>query len=123
VVTFANNVTFTSAAVNSGTGTVSNATGSGTNELTIDLSSVTDAQVLTLALFDVDDNTNAGDIGVRLRIRTGDVTGNNAVNSSDVTFAKSRLGNAVSATTFRADVNANGVINTSDVALIKSKIQ
>ena len=122
IVTFDGPVTFSTAAVTNGTGTVSSATGSGTNELTINLAGVTNVQTLTLALFDVDDGAKRADIGVRMRVRIGDVTGNDAINSSDVTFVKSRVGQAISTTNFRADVNANGSINASDVVAVKSRV-
>ena len=48
LVTFANAVTFNSAAVTSGTGTVSSTTGSGTTAVTVNLTGVTNAQTITV---------------------------------------------------------------------------
>ncbi len=57
---------------------------------------------------------------IPLSLLVGDVNGNGAVNASNIAFAKSRSGQAVDGTTFRADVNANGSINAADVSLVKS---
>ena len=128
VLIFENPVTFSGAAVTSGTGTVDSVmsnsvivAGVSGTQVTINLSGVTDVQTLTVGLFDVDDGVNMGDVGVRMHLMIGDATGNGAVNSSDVTFIKAKLGAVVNGTTFRADVNANGDINSSDVTLTKSK--
>jgi hypothetical protein len=129
VLIFENPVTFSGAAVTSGTGTVDSVmtnsvivAGVSGTQVTINLSGVTDVQTLTVGLFDVDDGVNMGDVGVRMHVLIGDATGNGAVNSSDITFIKAKLGAVVNGTTFRADITANGDINSSDVALTKSKI-
>jgi len=129
VLIFESPVTFSGAAVTDGTGTVDSVMAesivvdgvSGT-QVTINLSGVTDVQTLTVGLFDVDDGMHMGDVGVRMHVMIGDATGNSAVNSSDVSFIKAKIGHAIDGATFRADVNANGDINSSDVTLTKSKI-
>jgi hypothetical protein len=55
-------------------------------------------------------------------VLVGDVNGNAVVNASDVSLAKSQVGQPVSGSNFREDVNANGLINSVDVALVKSKV-
>ena len=50
------------------------------------------------------------------------MNGNAAVNASDVSLTKSRVGQAVSGSNFREDVNANGTISATDVAQVKSKV-
>ncbi len=129
VLTFEDTVTFSGAAVTSGTGMVDSVTssplvvdGSPSTIVTINLSGVTDVQTITVALFDTDNGSNISDVGVRMHLRIGDVTGNDVVNSSDVTMVKSQLGEAIDGSNFRTDVNANGVVNASDVTLVKSKI-
>ena len=130
IVNFETPVTFSGAAVTSGTGMVDSTNiesvaridgGSGT-QVTINLSGVTDVQTITVALFDVDDGTHMGDVGVRMRVMIGDATGNGAVNSSDISSIKAKIGRPIDGTTFRADVTANGDINSGDVGLTKSKI-
>ena len=79
------------------------------------------AQRLTVALFDTDDGTNSGDVGVRMGVLIGDTTGDGVVNASDVGQTKSQVGQEVNGSNFRTDVAPNGIINASDVALVKSK--
>jgi concanavalin A-like lectin/glucanase superfamily protein/Calx-beta domain-containing protein len=123
ILNFAGNVSFTSAEVTScgTTGSVSTATGSGTSQLTINLTGVTNAQTLTLALFDVDDGTNMSDIGLRVGMLVGDVDGSANVNVTDVSPVKLESGNPVVIGNFRTDVTANGVINSTDVSAVKLK--
>ena len=52
----------------------------------------------------------------------GDVNRNGVVNASDIALTKSRIGQPINATNFRADVNAAGAINASDVSIVKSHI-
>lgn len=121
IITFASPVTFSSAAVNDGAGSVSASSGSGTNTITVDLTGVTNVQGITLALFDVNDGSHSGDIAVRMGMLIGDVNGSGSVNAGDVSQVKGLSGVPVSASNFRADVTANGAINSADVNLVKSK--
>ena len=119
VVNFASNVTVQSASVTSGMGMVSSVTGNGTSTITVDLSGVTNAQVLTVTLHNVNDGTSTGDVPVSMGILAGDTSGNGAVSSTDVAQTKSNSGQPVTAANFRADVVANGTINATDVAAVK----
>ena len=74
VVTFASNVSVSSAVVSAGTGSVSSATGSGTNILTVNLTGVTNAQYITIGLNCVDDGLGAsGNVAVTMGVLIGDV--------------------------------------------------
>jgi N-acetylneuraminic acid mutarotase len=129
VVTFLANVSVNAspqAAVTSGIGTI----GSGGvsnggmvitsgNVVTVPLTNIANVQTINVTLNNVNGSTN---VTIPMRVLIGDVNGNAAVNASDVALTKSRVGQTVDATTFRADVNANGSINASDVSLVKSKI-
>ena len=121
VITFPSAVTFASAAVTSGTGTISSSTGSATTALTVNLTGVTNAQTITLTLSGVNDGTNTGDVSVQMAVLLGDTTGSGAVNSSDISQTKSQSGQAVTASNFRQDVAVSGSINSSDISLVKSK--
>jgi hypothetical protein len=121
VVTFATPVTFSSAAVTSGTGSVATSSGSGTTTLTVDLTGVTDVQRITVTLVGVNDTVNCGDVGVRMGMLIGDTTNDGSVSAGDVSQTKAQSGNVAGAGNFRTDVNASGAINASDVALVKSK--
>ena len=95
------------------------ASGNGTNTLTIDLSGVTNAQVITVTLSCVDDGINRGDVSVSMGVLVGDSSGNASVNASDVSQTKLRSGQTTVGANFRSDVNVSGTINASDVSLVK----
>jgi hypothetical protein len=129
VVTYAGNVTVNGspqAVVTSGTGAIgSNGTSNGGivtvtgNTVTIPLTNVANAQTINVTLYGVN---GGGNLVIPMSLLAGDVNGNRAVNASDVSLAKSRVGQPVDATNFKSDVNANGTINASDVSLVKSKV-
>jgi hypothetical protein len=118
---FVNSVTVGSAAVTSGTGSVSSFSVSG-SQVTVNLTGVTNAQRITATLFNVNDGTNSGDVPVSMGVLVGDVNGNAVVNASDVSLTKAQVGQPVTGSNFREDVNANGVINSVDVAQVKAKV-
>jgi hypothetical protein len=120
IVNFASNVTVTSASITSGTGNADNFSVSGA-QVTVNLSGVTNAQVITLKLAGVSDGVNTGDVLVRMGVLSGDTTGDGHVNASDVAQTKAQSGQAVTAANFRQDVNSNGALNASDVSLVKSR--
>lgn len=121
IVQFLNPATFVSAGVTSGNGTVTNATGSGTNTATIDLANVTNAQTITVTLFRVNDGGPVRDLKVPMTVLIGDVNANRTVNASDVSSVKIRSGQATNSSNYRSDITANGQINGSDVAAVKVK--
>ena len=51
----------------------------------------------------------------------GDTSGNGTVNASDVSLTKSKSGQAIDASNFRADVTVSNSINSSDVSTVKLK--
>src|SRR5206468_7031760 len=108
--------------VTSGTGSVSNFSGGGTSQITVNLTGITNVQRITVTLFNVNDGTHMGNVPVSMGVLVGDVNGNAAVNASDVSLTKSQVGMAVSGSNFREDANANGSINAADVALVKAKV-
>jgi uncharacterized delta-60 repeat protein len=118
---FANPVTVGSAAVTSGTGSVSSFSVSG-SQVTVNLTGVTNVQRITVTLINVNDGTHMGNVPVSMGVLVGDVNNNAVVNASDVSLTKSQVGVPVSGTNFREDVNANGTISATDVALVKSKV-
>ena len=121
--TFAGPVTFSSAAITAGTGTVSSTSGGigGTPypSCFVNLTGVTNAQRIAVTLLGVSNGVNTGDISVQMGVLVGDTNGNGTVNSSDVSQTKLQSGQAVTNSNFREDVNANGTINSSDVSLVK----
>src|SRR5438128_7035796 len=122
IINFATSVTVESASVTSGTGSVSSFSGSGTSQITVNLTGVTNVQRITVTLHNVNDGTHMGDVPVSMGVLVGDVNGNAVVNASDVSLTKSQVGVPVSGSNFREDVNANGTISATDVALVKSDV-
>ena len=127
ILTFAQPISFSSAAVISGVGmvsTMSATTGTGGNpgtQVTINLTGVTSAQIITFALFDVDDGTRHSDVGVRMGVLVGDVNDDGKVNATDVSQVKFQSGQPVDSENFRVDVITNGAINATDVSTVRSK--
>jgi hypothetical protein len=122
IIDFATSVTVQSASVTSGTGSVSSFSGSGTSQITVNLTGVTDAQRITMTLHGVNDGTHMGDVPISMGVLVGDVNGNAVVNASDVSLTKSQVGQTVTSSNFREDVNVNGTISATDVALVKSEV-
>src|SRR5437588_6345794 len=122
IINFATTVTVGSASVTSGTGMVSSFSGSGTSQITVNLTGVTNVQRITVTLHNVNDGTTTGDVPVSMGVLIGDVNGNAVVNASDVSLTKSQVGQTVSGSNFREDVNANGTISATDVTLVKSEV-
>ena len=122
VITFTNVVVSGDAAVSSGTGNVAGPPTFSGNAMTVDLTGVANAQVLTVTLSNVTDqfsqtlpNTN-----ITAAFLVGDTNANGVVNAADVSQTKSQLGQAVTGSNFRTDMNANGTINAADGAIVKA---
>jgi hypothetical protein len=114
-------VTFNSAALTVGTGSVSSTSGSGTNTITVNLTGVANAQTITVALFGVNDGANMTDVGVRMDVLLGDTTGDRAVNGLDIGQTKGQSGQSVTASNFRTDLNVSGVVNALDIGIAKQQ--
>ncbi len=121
VFAFAEPVTLTGANVILGTGQVSSISGSGTTEVTVNLTAVTDAQIITLALLGVSDGVVTSDISVDMGVLLGDSTGNGTVNSGDAIQARNRSGQSLDPTNFRSDFNLDGSINSGDAVIVRAR--
>lgn len=119
VISFPVAVTYTSASITSGSGSIGASTGS--TVVTVDLTGVASAQYITLTLAGVSDGVNTNDVAVRMGILTGDTTGDGSVNSADIGQTKSKSGQPVDSTNFRTDLNTDGNLNSADIGLVKSK--
>lgn len=120
VFTFDNPVTFDSAVISDGTGSVSGTSGNGTSTVTVNLSGLANAQTIRVALLTTSDGANVSNFVVPMGILVGDTSGNGVVNASDLAKTKGQVGVPLNDHNFREDVTANGIINASDVALVKS---
>jgi len=98
-----------------GTGTVSNVSVSG-NDLIVDLTNVSNQQVLTLS-------TSGGTVSpvtVPIGFLLGDTNGSRSVSAADVGQTKAQSGNAAGAANFRTDTNVSGAISAADVGQVKA---
>ena len=103
-----------------GTGSVSSFTVNGST-VTINLTSVSNAQTLAINLLGVNDGTTFGDVTVFMGVLAGDTNADRFVDAVDVSQTKSQSGNPVGLSNFREDVNVDGFIDAVDTALVKSK--
>ncbi len=106
----------------SGSGTVSSVSFSG-NEMLINLTGVTNAQILTVTATGVTDinGQTIASVGVDAGFLTGDTNADHTVNSADVSQTKSQSGTSVTSSNFREDVTIDGTINSADVSLVKAR--
>lgn len=121
VFTFSNLLLSGNAAVTGGTGTVSDSPTFNGRDMIVNVTGVTNVQILTVTMSNVTDvfNQVAANSSVNIGFLIGDTNGNRTVNAADVAQTKGRLGQTVDATNFRSDVNANGNINAADTAIVK----
>jgi probable HAF family extracellular repeat protein len=125
IFTFADNLSSVgNASVTSGAGSVSSRMiDADTHKYIVNLTGVTNAQVITVDLTSVVDSTgnSSSSVPISVGILQGDTTGNGSVNSSDVSQTKLRSGQAVNTANFRTDVVVSGSINSTDVSAVKLK--
>jgi hypothetical protein len=126
IFTFANPVASVSgASVTSGTGTInsSDIDSNDAHQYIVNLTGVTNAQVVTVSLTNVNDaaGNSANAVSASMAVLISDTTADRSVNSGDISQTKSQSGNAVTNLNFREDLNADGTINSADIALTKSK--
>ncbi len=118
VLTFTNGpITSGNATVTAGVGTAGAPTFSG-NTMTVPLTGVANAQVVTLTVNNV--NGLLPSASVDIGFLSGDSNADRTVNSGDIAQTKSRSGQVVDGTNFRSDVNIDGTLNSGDIALVKS---
>ena len=122
---FSQPATFTGATVTPGPGKTAELdgppTGNATNNVTVNLKNVSNAQTLTVTLQGANAGAGPTNMSVPMSVLLGDTNANGAVNTSDIGQAKAQSGLPTSGSNFRLDVTTNGAINTSDIGLIKSQ--
>ena len=97
------------------------AIGTDPSQYVVDLTSVCNAQSITVSLFNVVMSTGpVGDFSVTLGVLVGDTNGDGAVNSADIGQTKSQSGIPLTTSNFREDLNVDGTINSADISLVKS---
>jgi uncharacterized delta-60 repeat protein len=124
VFSFANTLTSVgNASVTTGTGSVSShMIDADPHNYIVNLTGVSNAQVITVSLTNVNDSAgnSSASVPTSMGVLVGDTTGNGTVNASDVAQTKANSGQAVDASNFRTDVTVSGSINAADVGLVKS---
>jgi len=125
VVTFAVPITAVSSAVavpaTGGTASVVGTPIVSGNQVTINLTNVSNAQRLTINLIGVNNGTNTTNLSVPMAVLIGDTNADRFVDSADIGQTKSQSGNSVTTGDFREDVNVDGFIDSADIAFVKSK--
>jgi photosystem II stability/assembly factor-like uncharacterized protein len=100
-------------------GSVGSVSFSGT-DMTVRLTGVTNAQVLTLTATNITDGINMiPSVDVNVGFLVGDTTGSRNVNATDVSQTKAASGVALTGANFRTDVTHSGVTNSSDIGTVK----
>jgi len=126
VFTFINTLSSVSGAgLTSGTGSVSssNIDSNDAHQYIVNLTGVTNAQVITVSLNNVTDSVGnfSSAVSQSMGILVGDVNANRLVNSTDTSLVQAQSGKSLSSSNFRTDVNANGLINSTDTSIVQSK--
>jgi hypothetical protein len=127
VFTFANPLTTVDgASVTSGAGSVATSYIDSTDahNYVVNLTGVTNAQVVQVGLTNVTDSAGAfnSTVSTQMGVLVGDVNANGIVSNTDVASAKGQVAAPVDSSNFRNDVNANGVISNTDVSLAKAQV-
>ena len=125
VVTFPRPVTVVAATVTHDprkAAAVSAVSGGLSDEIIVNLSNVSNAQTITVNLVEVSDGVISDDVSIPMTVLIGDTSGNGSVNASDLSKAKSVLGEPATPSSYRSDVFADGDINDDDLSTIQSFI-
>ncbi len=112
------------AAVSSGTGAVSgSAIGSDPRHYIVDLTSVANAQTLTVTLTNITDTNGRAtpSLSVSIGFLLGDSNGDRVVNSGDAQQTRNRSGQTTGASSFRSDYNLDGTINSGDATIVRTR--
>jgi translation elongation factor EF-Tu-like GTPase len=101
------------------TGTV--VSGPLSNQCTVNLTGLPNAQYTTVTLTGVTNAAGSGNASGTMGLLVGDTTADGSVNSADIGQTKSQSGHTVTGSNFREDVTVDGSINSADIGLVKSK--
>ncbi len=99
-------------------GSVSNVAVNGA-VVTISLSGVQNAQVITINLNGITVEGTTGDLAIPMGVLLGDVNASRVVSGADVNLVKGQQSKPVTSANFRSDVNVSGVISGADVNVVK----
>jgi hypothetical protein len=125
VFTFANTLTSVQrASVSNGIGDVtSSAIGSDAHQYLVNLTGVTNAQVITVSLANVYDSAGDGSsaVSATMGLLLGDVNASHRVDAADVSLVRQQTLQPVTSSNFREDINASGRIDAADVSIARQQ--
>jgi hypothetical protein len=126
IFTFANPLTSVDGAgVSSGTGTVSssNIDSTDAHNYIVNLTGVTNAQVIKVSLTNVSDSAGdfSGAVSAQMGVLLGDVNASGRVDAADVSLVRQQTLQPVTLPNFREDVNASGRIDAADVSIARQQ--
>ena len=124
VVTFAvpiTSVTSANVAPGSGTGSVSGQPTINNTQVTINLTNVSNAQMLTVNLIGVTGGGNSGNVSIPMGVLLGDVNASKQVDGNDVSSVQGHTRQSANLTNFRNDVNTSGLIDGNDVSITQGQ--
>ncbi|HEU0210253.1 MAG TPA: putative Ig domain-containing protein [Candidatus Udaeobacter sp.] len=121
IFTFRTSVSVGGARVITGTATIGDVTSVG-QEITVNLSGVSDVQTLTLTLTDVNDGISLSDVDVdvSLGVLIGDAIPDGKVKKSDGQQVIDQRHQPLTSSNFWDDIDASGSIDSTDVSLVRS---
>ena len=111
------------ATVDEGTaGTPTTALGPDSNQVTVNLTGVTDAQQVAITLNGVQRSDGVvNNLGARMGVLLGDTDGDGVVNSGDTQRTRNNSGEITDSDNFRTDVNLDGTVNSGDAIIVRSR--
>jgi hypothetical protein len=126
IFTFTNPLTsLGGASVTGGTGTVSSSAinSADTHQYIVNLTGVTNAQVITVSLSNVIDSAgnNSSILSASMGVLLGDVNASGRVDAADVSLVRQRTLQTITTSNFREDINASGRIDAADVSVVRQQ--
>jgi len=114
-----------SVSITSGNGSVgaSNVDGNDTHNYIVNLTGVTNGQVLTVSLTNVTDSAGefSASVPIAMGVLLGDVNGSGRVDAADVSSVRQQTLQAIDASNFRDDVDVSGRIDAADVSIARQQ--
>jgi hypothetical protein len=126
VFNFANTLTSVGCVnVTNGTGSVSGSAidSNDPHNYIVNLTGVTNAQVITLSVNNVTDSLGnfSGGVSARMGVLLGDVNASGRVDAADVSQVRQQTLQQVGSSNFRTDINATGRIDAADVSVARQQ--
>jgi hypothetical protein len=94
------------------------------NQVTVNCTSVPNAQTVAINLVGVNDGTNVGNVSVPMGVLLGDVNASRRVDSGDVSLVRQQTLQPVTGPptgNFREDINISGRIDSGDVSIARQQ--